>query len=61
MQHEEQPFPNKDTGSYEEREEHRRQEEQRRRTESAGFTYISTVGWICRRESCRRKDDEFMF
>jgi hypothetical protein len=29
----------------------------RRRLPSKGFTYISQVGWICRREQCRRCDD----
>jgi hypothetical protein len=29
----------------------------RRRQPSKGFAYISTVGWICRRERIRRKDD----
>jgi hypothetical protein len=24
-----------------------------------GFTYITMVGWMCRREQIRRKDDEF--
>lgn len=28
----------------------------RRKVPSKGFTYISVVGWICRREQCRRKD-----
>lgn len=33
-----------------------------RRTEpSKGFTYISSVGWIDRREKLRRKDDRFDF
>ena len=38
--------------------EHRLSE--RREKESSGFTYISTVGWICRREKSRREDDKFM-
>lgn len=29
----------------------------RRREPCKGFTYITTVGWICRREKNRRKDD----
>ena len=31
--------------------------ENRRKNHSKGFTYISTVGWICRRENCRRESD----
>ncbi len=31
-------------------------EKDRRKELSEGFTYISTVGWICRRERFRRKD-----
>jgi hypothetical protein len=34
-----------------------RWEEDRRREPGVGFTYISTVGWIDRRERLRRKDD----
>lgn len=30
----------------------------RRKVPSKGFTNISVVGWICRRERCRRKDDK---
>jgi hypothetical protein len=30
---------------------------ERRKVRSPGLTYISTVGWICRRECCRRSDD----
>ena len=30
----------------------------RRREPCEGFTYVSTVGWICRREKCRRKDKD---
>ena len=30
----------------------------RRRIPADGFAYISTVGWICRRERCRRSEDE---
>ncbi len=29
----------------------------RRKTSSPGYTYVSTVGWICRRENCRRNND----
>jgi hypothetical protein len=38
-----------------------RHEKDRRREPSEGFTYISTVGWIDRRERLRRKDDPFNF
>ena len=31
----------------------------RRKSPGEGFTYVSTVGWICRREQCRRRDDPF--
>lgn len=30
-------------------------EEDRRKEACEGYTYISTVGWICRRERIRRK------
>ena len=30
--------------------------EDRRREPSEGFVYMSTVGWICRREKIRRKN-----
>jgi hypothetical protein len=30
----------------------------RRSQESEGYTYITTVGWICRREKCRREKDK---
>jgi hypothetical protein len=33
----------------------RRQESDRRQDDCEGFTYVSTVGWICRREQSRRK------
>lgn len=36
-----------------------RQEQDRRIESSKGFTYITTVGWIDRRERRRRKDDPF--
>ena len=32
----------------------------RRKKASQGFTYISMVGWICRREKIRRKDEPFI-
>jgi hypothetical protein len=38
-----------------------RLEEDRRRESSDGFTYISSVGWIDRRERLRRKDDPYDF
>jgi len=38
-----------------------RWEEDRRREPGEGFTYISTVGWIDRRETLRRKDDFMNF
>ena len=31
----------------------------RRKEPGEGYTYISTVGWICRREQCRRRDDPY--
>ena len=36
-----------------------RRDDDRRKEPSEGFTYVSVVGWICRREQCRRKDDPF--
>ena len=33
----------------------------RRQIRGEGFTYVSTVGWICRREQARRNDDECDF
>jgi hypothetical protein len=38
-----------------------RQEHDRRAEPSNGFTYISSVGWIDRRERLRRKDDPLDF
>jgi hypothetical protein len=38
-----------------------RREQDRRRESSEGYAYVSTVGWICRREKIRRKDDPFDF
>ena len=35
--------------------------QERRKEPSCGFTCISTVGWICRRELLRRKDDPDSF
>ena len=37
--------------------EHQR-EDDRRKEACEGFTYVSTVGWICRRERIRRKASE---
>jgi len=34
-------------------------EADRRKEACQGFTYVSTVGWICRREGIRRKDSEW--
>jgi hypothetical protein len=31
----------------------------RRREPSEGFACVSTVGWICRREKTRRKEDSY--
>ncbi len=39
----------------------KRQNDDRRKDKCDGFTYISTVGWICRREKNRRKDDRNSF
>lgn len=36
-----------------------RMEEDRRRKPSEGYTYISSVGWIDRREKLRRKDEPY--
>ena len=36
--------------------EHQR-EDDRRKEACEGFTYVSTVGWICRRERVRRKGE----
>jgi hypothetical protein len=33
-----------------------RRDEDRRREPCEGYTYVSMVGWICRREKCRRGD-----
>lgn len=38
-------------------EDERRQGE-RREVKSNGYAYITTVGWICRREKCRRNGDK---
>ena len=35
--------------------------EERRKEQSDGFIYISSVGWIDRRENLRRKDDTCNF
>jgi hypothetical protein len=39
----------------------RRNGTDRRKAPACGFTYISTVGWICRREQFRREDDPDYF
>jgi hypothetical protein len=39
----------------------RRNRAERRLKPSSGFTCISTVGWICRREKIRRKNDPDTF
>jgi hypothetical protein len=36
-------------------------EDDRRRDSSEGFIYISSVGWIDRRERLRRKEDAYDF
>jgi len=37
-----------------------RRMQDRRKKASPGFAYISMVGWICRREKSRRKDEPFV-
>ena len=37
-----------------------RRKQDRRKKASPGFAYISMVGWICRREKSRRKDEPFV-
>lgn len=39
----------------------RRNGPERRKKTASGYTYISTVGWICRRERVRRKDHHKKF
>lgn len=39
----------------------RRKGTERRQATASGFTFVSTVGWICRREQFRRKDDPDTF
>jgi len=39
----------------------KRSGQERRREPSCGYTCISMVGWICRRERLRRKDDPDCF
>lgn len=43
------PDPNKD--------ENERRQVERREMQSNGYAYITTVGWICRREQCRRNGE----
>jgi hypothetical protein len=38
-----------------------RMEDDRRSEPNEGFTYVSSVGWIDRREKLRRKDDPLDF
>jgi hypothetical protein len=38
-----------------------RRKKDRRNQVCKGFTQISIVGWICRRETVRRKDDRITF
>jgi hypothetical protein len=33
---------------------------ERRKVPAQGFAYISTVGWICRRERCRRRGERLI-
>ena len=33
---------------------------ERRKVPAEGFAYISMVGWICRREQCRRRGDHLV-
>lgn len=40
--------------------ENERREGERREQKSKGFAYITTVGWICRREKCRRNGDKLL-
>jgi hypothetical protein len=37
-----------------------RRKQDRRKKASPGFAYISIVGWICRREKIRRKDESLV-
>lgn len=37
-----------------------RRKQDRRKKASSGFAYVSMVGWICRREKSRRKDEPFV-
>ena len=39
----------------------RRNGTERRKACACGYTFISTVGWICRREQFRRMDDPDSF
>lgn len=40
---------------------HERRISERREKDCPGYTYITTVGWICRRENIRRKDNNSLF
>lgn len=37
--------------------ENDRRQGERREEKSDGFAYITSVGWICRREKCRRNGE----
>jgi hypothetical protein len=39
----------------------RRNGTERRKERADGFAFISTVGWICRREQFRREEDPNLF
>ncbi len=39
------------------KDESERRQGERREAQSDGYAYITTVGWICRREQCRRNGD----
>jgi hypothetical protein len=40
--------------------ENRRIGIERRKNRACGYTFISSVGWICRREQFRRREDSDM-
>jgi hypothetical protein len=44
--------------SEEEEKDRDRRKKCRRKQESKGYCYITMVGWMCRREKTRRKDDD---
>lgn len=54
------PMENKNIEDHVSRDEfkdRRQDQNERRKIPSDGFAYMSTVGWICRREKSRRKED----